>query len=157
MTLPDIEIREDDVRGTAIIALLERHLAHAHASSPPGTVYALDLDGLRQPDVTMWTAWRAKDLVGCGALKHHDARFGEIKSMHTAEDWRGRGVGGLILDHLIHVAQSRNYRALYLETGNNEAFEPARHLYARHGFVECGRFADYGDNGFSFFMKLDLL
>ena len=66
-------IREDDLRGPEIAALLSAHLELMRATSPPESVHALDLEGLRTPAVTFWTVWEATQLLGCGALKQLDA------------------------------------------------------------------------------------
>lgn len=147
-----LDIRTDDLRGAQTIALLEAHRRSMFEHSPPECVFALDLDGLRQPDITLWTAWEGDALLGCGALKALGAQQGELKSMRTAAGYLRRGVAAKILEHVITVARSRGYTHLYLETGTTAAFNPARALYARHGFAYCGPFADYLEDPFSVFM-----
>ncbi|MFN3233120.1 MAG: GNAT family N-acetyltransferase [Alphaproteobacteria bacterium] len=139
----DLKIKQDHLQGAAIIALLQRHLDYAHEVTPAESIHALDLDGLRAPDVTFWSVWSDSVLVGCGALRELDPRHAEIKSMHTAEEARRQGVGSAILDHIIGIARQRGYIRLSLETGTQEAFAPARALYRRHGFEDCGPFGDY--------------
>lgn len=150
-----MEIRADDLRGPEIRALLEEHLREMRSISPPGSVHALDLDGLRRPEVTFWTAWKGGDLLGCVALKELDAAHGEIKSMRTARAHRRRGVAAAMLRHVLAEAARRGYARLSLETGSMAAFEPARRLYASHGFRPCGPFADYTDDPNSVFMTLE--
>lgn len=154
--MPSIAIQSDDLRGAQTIALLEAHRQNMFEHSPPECVFALDLEGLRQPDVSLWTAWNGEDLLGCGALKALSATQGEIKSMRTAAAHVRKGVAARILAHIIGVARSRNYTQLWLETGTVAAFAPARALYARHGFVECGPFAGYVEDPYSVFMVLAL-
>jgi putative acetyltransferase len=149
-------IREDDLRGPEIAELLRAHLGSAKKHSPPESVHALDLEALRAPEITFWTLWDGSDLLGCGALKALDPLHGEIKSMHTAEAYRRRGVAAFILTHIIDEARRRHYRRLSLETGPPEAFAPARALYARFGFVICGPFANYREDPYSVFMTRDL-
>ena len=149
-------IREDDVRGAEIKALLEEHLADAARHSPPESVHALDVGELRGPDVTVWTAWEGSELLGCGALKEIEPRHGEIKSMRTVSSRLRRGVGSRILEHLIGEARRRGYRRLSLETGSMEAFAPARRLYTRFGFEPCPPFADYRPDPYSVFMTFAL-
>ncbi len=151
-----IDMREDDLSGAAIQDLLRTHLDHAADQAPPESTHALDLDSLREPGVTFWTAWHDGDLLGCGALKQLDASHGEIKSMHTAEAYRGRGIAARMVEHLLGVARERGYRRLSLETGSMEGYRPARELYARFGFVECPPFADYRPDPNSVFMTLEL-
>lgn len=138
-----MDIRVDDLTGPEIHALLEEHLHQMHRQSPPESVHALDLDGLRQPDVTFWTVWEDGQLLGCGALKELDTSHGEIKSMRTSETHRRRGVGRAVVEHILAVAKNRGYVRLSLETGSQPAFAPARRLYEGFGFVYCTPFGDY--------------
>jgi len=151
-----MNIRIDDLRGPEIAALLQEHLADMHATSPRESVHALDLDGLRQPEITFWTVWDGTALAGCGAFKQHDAGHAEIKSMRVAGAYRRRGVASLLMQHLLSVATERGYHRLSLETGSQPYFEPARRLYAKYGFVECGPFADYRPDPHSVFMTRPL-
>ena len=151
-----MEVRIDDLRGPEIAALLEVHLDHAAATSPPESVHALDLNALRKPEVTFWTAWKEDVLLGCGALKDLGGKQCEIKSMHTAEAARGTGVASAIVEIILTTARERGYERISLETGSSEDFRPARNLYAQFGFVECGPFADYLVHDFSAFMTLKL-
>jgi putative acetyltransferase len=149
-------IRVDDLRGPKIRALLEEHLRNMYEITPAKSVHALDLEKLRAPGITFWTAWDAKELVGCGALKELDARHGEIKSMRTPTALRRRGAGRAILAHIVAVARERGYGRLSLETGSFDAFIPARRLYESFGFSYCGPFADYVEDPHSAFMTLSL-
>lgn len=151
-----LHIRTDDLRHPAVQALIREHLAGMHATSPPESVHALDLDKLRAPDVTFWCAWDGEQLLGCGALKELDARHGEIKSMRTPDALRRRGAGKAILQHIVEVAKQRGYARLSLETGSMDSFIPARKLYESFGFRYCGPFADYKEDPYSSFMVLDL-
>jgi putative acetyltransferase len=117
----------------------------------------LDLERLRSPHITFWTAWDGARLLGCGALKELGPDHGEVNSMHTAQEHRGRGVAASILARIIEVARSRSYRRLSLETGSMEGFAPARALYARFGFVGAAPFADYVLDPNSVFMTLELI
>lgn len=151
-----MQIRVDDLRGPEIAALLQRHLENSRLWSPACSIHALDLVALRVPQITMWTAWDGAQLLGCGALKELDALHGEIKSMHTAQEHRRRGVGAALLAHIIGVARSRSYRRLSLETGSMQAFAPARAMYARFGFRDTGPFAGYTLDPNSHYMSLQL-
>lgn len=146
----------DDLSGDAIRALLELHVRWAHDNSPPGSVHALDLEGLRASDISFWTAWADDALLGCIALKQLGDGAGEIKSMRTAPAHLRKGVAAALLEHVVREAQARGYQALNLETGAVAAFAPARALYRRFGFVECVPFGDYLQDGFSVCMTLDL-
>jgi len=149
-------IRVDDLRGPEIRALLEEHLRQMRELSPPGSVHALDLDALRRPEITFWTAWQAGALVGSGALKQLDARHGEIKSMRTASSVRRQGVARRMLAHIMENAQRSGLQRLSLETGAQPGFAAARSLYASFGFVPCEPFADYRPDDNSVFMTRTL-
>lgn len=146
----------DDLSGEPTRALIARHLAGMRANSPPESVHALEVDGLRQPDVTFWSVWLEDEIAGCGALKQLDALRGELKSMRVADAFLGRGVGKALLHHLMREARTRGMQSLWLETGSSPAFVPALRLYESAGFVRCGPFADYTDDPFSVFMTRSL-
>ena len=151
-----MDIRVDDLSGPEIAALLEEHIVDMRAVSPPESKHALDLDGLRQPDITFWTAWDGGALAGCGAIKVLDAQHAEIKSMRTAFAHRHRGVASALLRHIIDEARKRRIQRLSLETGSMAFFDPARRLYAQFGFIYCGPFADYREDPNSVFMTKTL-
>lgn len=151
-----LTILPDDPGRAPVRALLEEHLRHMHEITPPESVHALDLDGLRGPGITFWTARVGDELAGCCALRELDPEHGEIKSMRTPDAWRGRGVGRAMLGHLMAEARRRGYRRLSLETGSMAAFAAAQGLYASHGFKSCGPFAEYGPDPNSLFMTREL-
>jgi putative acetyltransferase len=146
----------DDPRVADVRELLGRHLAHMKSQSPPENVFALDVSGLLDPAVTMYSYRRDGRLLAIGALKHLAEAQGELKSMHTAAAARGAGIGRAMLAHLLAVARDRGYRRVSLETGSMAGFEPARALYASAGFTECAAFADYPPAPHSVFMSLAL-
>jgi putative acetyltransferase len=151
-----MRIEIDDLSRPEIHALLNEHLQSMYELSPPESVHALDLEKLRKPGITFWTAWDGSLLLGCGALKELDRRHGEVKSMRTPNELRRRGAGRAILAHIIEVARSRAYERLSLETGSMEAFKPAQQLYESFGFTHCGPFGEYVEDPNSVFMSLRL-
>jgi putative acetyltransferase len=138
-----MDIVVDDLSGPEIATFLQEHVDEMRAVTPPESKHALDLDGLRQPEVTFWCVYDGAELVGCGALKELDATSAEIKSMRTSTRAKRRGVASTMLGHIIAEAGRRNYTRLYLETGSFEFFAPARALYERFGFEYCEPFGDY--------------
>ncbi len=145
-------VRAGGLDHPATAALLRAHLADMHAASPPGTVYALDLSGLATPDITFFTAWEGKTLLGCGALRTLGHGEGEVKSMRTDPVARGRGVAQAILDRIVAEAQGAGITRLLLETGTGPMFDAAHRLYARSGFAPCGAFGDYRATDFNRFL-----
>jgi putative acetyltransferase len=142
----------DDPRKPDVTALLERHLVFSASQTPPEHSFALDVEGLVQPDITFFSYRdEAGQVLGVGALKCLDADSGELKSMHTAAEARGQGIGRAVLAHIIGVARERELTRLYLETGTTPGFAAARAMYERAGFTACGTFGGYpitGDNTF---------
>ena len=162
MTEPDepaskgLELREDDLSGENTRELIRLHLAGMQASSPPGSVFALDLSGLKEHGVTVWTAWTGEEIAGIAALKELGESNGEIKSMRTHPKFLRRGVASALLEHIIAVARSRGIARLSLETGSGPAFDAALALYRRRGFVNGEPFAQYRPSEFNQFLHLSL-
>lgn len=150
------EIRLDDLQGPEIIALLDEHLRTLEPTAPPESRHALDLSGLRRPEVKFWSVWKERELAGCGALLKLDARHAEIKSMRTAATFLRQGVASELLRHILSEAKQAGYCRLSLETGSMAFFEPAWRLYRKFGFTECKPFATYSDDPNSVFMTLEL-
>jgi putative acetyltransferase len=147
--IEDLAITEDDPGAADVRALLAGHLAFARDQSPPEHVHALEVDGLLEDDVTFFSARRHGELLGVGALRHLDDEHAELKSMHTVEAARGRGVGRAMVVHLLSVCEGRGYRRVSIETGTMAAFAPARALYAAAGFRQCEPFGPYTVNPYS--------
>lgn len=148
-----MDIRIDDLQGSAIQALLQEHMDDMHSSSPPESVHALDIDALRHPDITFWTAWDGDELMGCGALKQLSAEHAELKSMRAARAHLRKGVASTMLRHILAAAQARSFQRISLETGTPAPFVAAQKLYVSEGFVECGPFASYVLDPYSVFMS----
>ncbi|MEL3971919.1 GNAT family N-acetyltransferase [Rossellomorea oryzaecorticis] len=149
-------MKQDKEIGKEASELIMDHLYNMALHSPPESRHALNIDGLRQPDITFWGAWEGEVLVGCGALKELDAGHGEIKSMKTSSSHLRKGVSKKILIHIITVAEERGYKRLSLETGSMAAFIPARNLYESFGFTYCKPFADYKEDPNSLYMTKQL-
>lgn len=151
-----VDIRVDDLQGDAIKDLLRLHLDAMHQHSPPESVHALDVEALRHPTITFWTAYAHGELLGCGALKRLSPDHGELKSMRTADAQLRKGVARALLRHIESAARAEGMGRLSLETGSTAPFAAALRLYACEGFVECGPFGDYGLDPFSIFMTKSL-
>jgi putative acetyltransferase len=151
-----MKIELDDLTRPEIHALLNEHLRNMYEVTPAASVHALDLEKLRRPEITFWSAWDGPRLLGCGALKELDPEHGEVKSMRTPSALRRRGAGRALLAHIIDVARSRGYHRLSLETGSQAAFKPAQKLYENAGFTYTGPFADYVHDPNKVFMTMQL-
>lgn len=150
------QVAADDPRKPDVQALLARHRAFALGQTPQEHAFALDAAGLLDPAITFFSLRDGGSLLGIGAIRQLDRQVAEIKSMHTAEVARGRGIGRAMLTHLLDIARARGFRRVSLETGTTAAFAPARALYASAGFVPCGPFSDYQPSQDNCFMTLAL-
>jgi putative acetyltransferase len=147
-----MRIEEGGLDDTRVIDLLTIHVTRARAQTAKGSAHALDVSGLKHPSIRFWTIWDGATLLGTAALKRLDGTHGEIKSMHVAEAARRKGAGSAILRHALAEAKAMGLERASLETGAWDYFAPARALYARHGFVECGPFEGYKADPNSVFM-----
>jgi putative acetyltransferase len=154
--ITDGQITVDDPHKPDVGALLDHHRRFALSQTPPEHSFALDGDGLSDHAVTLYSFRAHGGLLGIGAIKRLGPDHAEIKSMHTAEAARGRGIGRAMLTHLLSVARARGFRRVSLETGTMEAFAPARALYESAGFVPCAPFAGYQPSEDNLFMTLEL-
>jgi putative acetyltransferase len=154
--LASLKIVVDDLSGPEIAAFLDEHVRQMRSITPLESKHALDLDGLRAPEVTFWSVYDGDTLVGCGAIKRLAADHAELKSMRTAPERQRSGIASLLLEHIILEATRMGFTRLSLETGSAEFFRPARRLYERFGFGYCEPFADYRTDPHSAFMTRQL-
>ena len=146
----------DDPRKPELRELLERHLAFCLSETPPEHSFALNVGGLLDPKVTFVSYRDCDTVLGVAAIKELDAEHAEIKSMHTAAEARGRGVGRALLSHLLDTARARGYQRVSLETGTTPGFAAARALYESAGFIPTGPFGGYPQTGDNTFYRLAL-
>lgn len=150
-------IQTDDPSRAEVVSLLQTHLAFAAAHTPAGSGHALDVSALMRPEITFWTARdETGAVIGCVAMKELSPDHGEIKSMHTLEAHRGKGVARTLLETVMKEAKMRGLTRLSLETGKSEGFGPSRLLYERMGFAACEAFGDYGADPFSYCMSREI-
>ncbi|MBP0460631.1 GNAT family N-acetyltransferase [Streptomyces montanisoli] len=146
----------DDLSGRQIAEFLEEHVQEMRSITALESKHALDLDELRNPKVTFWTALDGDALVGCGAIKKLDAGHAELKSMRTSSACKRSGVASQLLEHILTEAKRMGLARISLETGSAEFFRPARKLYQKFGFDYCEPFGDYRPDPNSVFMTRPL-
>ena len=151
-----MQIIVDDLKDQPIIQLLAEHMQNMQSSSPPESVHALDIEALKAPDITFWSAWENEELLGCAALKEISSTMGEIKSMRTASAHHRKGVASNLVNTIIETSIERGYKQLYLETVSMVEFAAARLLYTRFGFTFCPPFSGYEEDQNSLFMMRQL-
>ncbi len=136
--------------------LLNKHFIELRSVSPAGSTHVLDIDGLKDPSIKFWSLWEDNKLVGCGALKFLEKNHGEFKSIRVADEFKKRGAGERIINHLIEEAKKLKISKLSIETGAGEFFLPARKLFSKFGFKKCPPFAHYKDDPNSCYYTLNL-
>lgn len=151
-----MEIKIDDLSDGQIIELMKEHLADMYATSPPECVHALDIEALKSPEITFFSARENNQLAGCAALKELSKTELELKSMRVSHAFRNKGVASQLLTFILNSATKRNYKIVSLETGTQRYFDPARCLYKKFGFQDCGPFSHYPLNSNSHFMTIEL-
>jgi putative acetyltransferase len=151
-----LRITAGDLSDPRLAEFLDEHLREMRSVKPRGSKHALDLDRLRQPDITFWSVTDGDMLVGCGAIKWLDARHAELKSMRTAPARQRNGIGSLLLRHIITETRRMGFTRLSLGTGSAGYFAAARQLYAKFGFEYCQPFAAYQPDPHTVFMTKTL-
>ena len=136
--------------------LLKKHFVELRSVSPAGSTHVLDIDGLKDPSIKFWSLWENNELIGCGALKFLEKNHGEFKSIRVADQFRKKGSGERIINHLIEEAKKLNIVKLSIETGAGEFFLPPRNLFSKFGFKTCPPFAHYKDDPNSCYYTLNL-
>ena len=136
--------------------LLKKHFIELRSVSPAGSTHVLDIDGLKDPSIKFWSLWEDNKLVGCGALKFLEKNHGEFKSIRVADEFKKRGAGERIINHLIEEAKKLKISKLSIETGAGEFFLPARKLFSKFGFKKCPPFAHYKEDPNSCYYTLNL-
>ncbi len=138
-----LESIEGNFDHSEVNQLLKKHFIELRAASPEGSAHVLDIPGLRVPSIRFWSLWEKNKLIGCGALKLLNQDHGEFKSIRVQDNFRGKGYGIKIIDHLINNAKKLGINRLSIETGAGKFFEPARKLFNKCGFKPCPPFAHY--------------
>jgi putative acetyltransferase len=150
--LSPFQIRAVDGPDPRVLALLQRHVAMMRAGTPEDSCHVMEPGDLFDTGARVFALWQDGEVLGIGALTAIGPDHGELKSMHTAQEARGRGVARAVLDRLITEAGAMGLSRLSLETGRAAAFSPAHALYAAAGFQECPPFGDYRPDPLSVFM-----
>ena len=123
--------------------LLTKHFIELRAASQEWSAHVLDIPGLKIASIKFWSLWDKESLLGCGALKFLDQEHGEFKSIRVHDDFRNKGNGLKIINHLIDEAKRLHIKRLSIETGASDFFIPARKLFDKCNFKACEPFAHY--------------
>ena len=137
---------EGNFDNSEVNELLKKHFIELRAASPEGSAHVLDIPGLRVNSIKFWSLWDDKKLIGCGALKFINKEHGEFKSIRIHDDFRKKGLGTEVINHLISEAKKLKIKRLSIETGAGDFFIPARKLFKKAGFTPCKPFAHYKED-----------
>ena len=137
--------------------LLNKHFVELRSVSPPGSTHVLNIEGLKDKTIKFWSLWEKNKIIGCGALKFLEKDHGEFKSIRVADDFRKKGMGAKIINHLIIESKKLNIIRVSVETGAGNFFLPARKLFKKFKFTECPPFAHYKEDPNSCYFTLKLL
>jgi putative acetyltransferase len=137
---------QEEVR--ALIAELNEALFKL---TPAEYCYHMTADEMARPDTSVFVAREDGEVVACGALLCHENAIGEVKRMYTRPKWRGKNIGGQILEIIEKHARNENLHTLVLETGDKHP--AAWRVNERGGFSRCGAVLDYQDTGYSVFYE----
>ena len=137
---------ENNFENSEVHELLTKHFIELRAATPEGSAHVLDIPGLKVSSIKFWSLWKNDKLIGCGALKFLDNEHGEFKSIRIHDNFRKKGYGIIVIDHLINEAKKLNIKKLSIETGAGDFFKPARKLFNHCGFETCKPFAHYKED-----------
>tara|TARA_B100000676_G_C17742693_1_gene662220 strand:- start:114 stop:581 length:468 start_codon:yes stop_codon:yes gene_type:complete len=137
---------EGNFENIEVNELLTKHFIELRAASPEGSAHVLDIHGLKDSSIKFWSFWESDKLIGCGALKFLDSSHGEFKSIRVHDNFRYKGNGIKIINHLIKKAKKLNIQRISIETGAGKFFEPARKLFKNCNFITCKPFAHYKED-----------
>ena len=147
------EIVEGNFENSDVNELLKKHFVELKDASPEGSAHVLDIEGLKVPSIKFWSLWDDDKLMGCGALKILDEDHGEFKSIRLHDDFRNKGNGVKLINHLFDEAKELNIKRISIETGAGIFFKPARKLFDLCGFKPCKPFAHYKEDKNSIYLS----
>ena len=137
---------EGNFNNPKVHELLTKHFIELRAASPEGSAHVLDIPGLKDTSIKFWSLWQNKKLFGCGSLKFLNNEHGEFKSIRIHDNFREKGNGIKLIEHLIYEAKNLGIKRISIETGAGLFFKPARKLFKRCEFETCKPFAHYKED-----------
>jgi GNAT superfamily N-acetyltransferase len=144
--MPAIITRErpDSADAVALITELEDHLA---AHYPTESRHGYSVEKLIAQGVAFFVLRDNVVPAGCGGIQVFGSEYGELKRMYVRPQFRGKGFGELLVDHLADFALANGIRLLRLETGIHQI--AAIRLYERLGFQRIPPFGPYFEDPLS--------
>jgi ribosomal protein S18 acetylase RimI-like enzyme len=124
--------------------LVEELDAHLETLYPIESRHGLSVQRLISENVAFFVSRHDGAPAGCGGIKFVTSEYGEIKRMYVRPQFRGLGLGKLMLNHLIEHALARNINVIRLETGIHQ--HQAIRLYEGEGFLRIPPFPPYRED-----------
>ena len=140
--------RPDSGEAMQLIAELEAHLDPLY---PQASRHGFSVEKLLREAVAFFVMRQKGTTAGCGGVKLFGTAYGEIKRMYVRPQFRGLGLGKLMLNHLAEYARQHGVGVLRLETGIYQA--EAMALYERWGFERIPPFGGYQADPLSVFYE----
>jgi putative acetyltransferase len=109
-----VEERPDTLDTMQLIEELEGVLAPLY---PQESRHGFSVEKLVREGVAFFVTRHDGQLAGCGGVKLFGTEYGEIKRMYVRPQFRGFGLGKLMLNRLAEYSQQNGVTLLRLETG----------------------------------------
>lgn len=163
MDNPGITLRQIEEHDNAEIASLIRKVFREFKIDRPGTVYfdptTDDLYNLfRIPGSVYWIAFAGNEMAGgCGIYPTPELPEGcaELVKFYIKSEYRGKGLGRMLMYKSIESARELGYRQIYLES--MPELGKAISMYEKAGFRSiCQPMGHSGHFGCDIWMLLDL-
>jgi ribosomal protein S18 acetylase RimI-like enzyme len=138
------EERPDTPDAHGLIEELEAHLATLY---PRESRHGFSVEKLLRERVAFFVSRDDGQAAGCGGVMIVGSKYAEIKRMYVRPAFRGRGLGRLMLEHLVAHAGARGLGIVRLETGIHQ--REAIALYESDGFRRIRPFGPYTDDPLS--------
>src|SRR4029453_8710169 len=143
--------RPDTVDAITLITELDGYLEPLY---PQESRHGFSVEQLLREAVAFFVVRHDGIPVGCGGVKLFGTAYGEIKRIYVRPQFRGLGLGKLMLQHLADYARQQGVAVLRLETG---IYQPeAVGLYERYGFQRTPPFGAYKEDPLSVFYEKHL-
>jgi GNAT superfamily N-acetyltransferase/dienelactone hydrolase len=148
MPIQIVPERPDTPDARALIDELQTALALLY---PAENQFGYSVEKLLQQNVAFFVIRVDDAPAACGGVQLFGNEYGEIKRMFVRPQFRGRGLGKLMLAQLEAYAHARGVPLLRLETGTLQT--EAIGLYEQYGFARIPPFGDYPDTPLNMYFE----
>ncbi|MDX1414983.1 MAG: GNAT family N-acetyltransferase [Candidatus Promineifilaceae bacterium] len=143
--------RPDSADARLLIEELEALLDPLYAQE---SRHGYSVDKLLREKVVFFVVHHHVTPAACCGIQFFGQKYGELKRMYVRPQFRGQGLGRLMLNHLAEFARQSNVSVLRLETGIYQT--EAIGLYETYGFRRIEPFGSYRPDPMSLFFELEI-